>query len=42
MCFYFRAVSVSARKGHMPKLLAMVHIKRYTPLTALIFTVSKL
>jgi len=33
-----RIVSVSARQGNMPRLLGMVHSKRYTPIPGLFFT----
>lgn len=34
-----RLLYASARRGHLPSILAMVHKKRHTPVPALIFNV---
>jgi len=35
-----RLVFVSARNGHMPKVLAMIHKTRNTPMPSIVFLVS--
>ena len=36
----FRLFYVGAREGHMPQILAMVQLKRLTPMPACLFMVS--
>ena len=43
LSFYvlFRLVYVAARDGLLPRFLAMIYVKRFTPLPSLFFTVSR-
>ena len=34
-----RLVYVAGREGHLPEVLSFVHVKRYTPLPSIVFTV---
>ncbi|XP_072019831.1 b(0,+)-type amino acid transporter 1-like [Amphiura filiformis] len=40
LIFSARLPYVAAREGHMPQILAMIHVRRYTPVPALVFLVS--
>ncbi len=39
-CHGYRLTYVAAREGHMMELMSMVHVKKYTPMPSLVFTVS--
>lgn len=42
MCVFTRMFYVASREGQLPEVLSMIHVRRHTPLAAVLIMVSLL